>query len=162
MEKQIKAAKIILIVYGAILAFFGIWSLFEKGLMHITSSHMHAESVWIILMPALSIIGLAYLIFGINLHKIQKRKLTIHLIISGVSLIWFTLYVIAFFTGNTFSNKHTTYPEGTIRNVIEIAANIFDYLSIIISLAVIIIPQIIIGKKLYKVEKKSIPQSTSN
>lgn len=154
MEKHLKISKIFLIVYGAIIAFFSMCCLFEMGLTHIVSSPIQAENVWKIYMPVLTIIGLANLFFGINLRKIQKGKLTIHLIISAALIVWLTLYIIALFTGNMFINRPVTYPKGSPEDVMKIVASIFGFISIIIGLAVIIVPQIIIGKKLYKVEKE--------
>jgi len=156
MDKRIKVTKIFLIVYGGIMAFFGIWCLLIMGLMRTTPVPMKAESIWIIYMPILTIIGLSYLFLGINLRKIQKRKLTIYLIICGAFMVWLVLYLIAVFSQNMSSVWESGYPAGSDADRFHIVGIIFGFASCIIGLGVIIIPQIIIGKKLYKIAKEQI------
>jgi hypothetical protein len=93
-------------------------------------------------MPFLLMIGLSYLILGIRLPKLKTKILVSHIVISISLIIWTICWVL--FNGQ----GHDTITKLTESN--ETMAN---STSVITYLIIILIPQIIIGNKLYKLEK---------
>jgi len=53
------------------------------------------HGIWIIYMPLMILLGIAYLIFGLLFHQISSHKFQINLVLSALSLIWVLAYVIS-------------------------------------------------------------------
>jgi hypothetical protein len=93
-------------------------------------------------MPFLLMIGLSYLILGIRLPKLKTKILVSHIVISISLIIWTICWVLFNGQGHETSTKLAESNE-TMAN----STSVMTYLIIIL------IPQIIIGNKLYKLEK---------
>ena len=93
-------------------------------------------------MPFLLMIGLSYLILGIRLPKLKTKILVSHIVISISLMIWTICWVLFYGQGHETSTKLTESNETMANST-----------SVITYLIIILIPQIIIGNKLYKVEK---------
>jgi hypothetical protein len=93
-------------------------------------------------MPFLFMIGLSYLILGIRLPKLRAKIFASHIVISISLIIWTICWVL-------FDNQG----EKTSTGLKESTKTLADSISLITYLIVILIPQIIIGSKLYKLEK---------
>ena len=93
-------------------------------------------------MPFLLIIGLSYLILGIRLPKLKTKILVSHIVISISLIIWTICWVLFNGQGHETSTKLTESIEKMANST-----------SVIIGLIMILIPQIIIGNKLFKLEK---------
>jgi hypothetical protein len=93
-------------------------------------------------MPFLLMIGLSYLILGIRLPKLRTKILVSHIVISISLIIWTICWVLF--------NHQAQEAITELNEPTEITAN---STSLIIVLIIILIPQIIIGTKLYKLEK---------
>ena len=102
------------------------------------------KSVWLTYIPFLTAIGLLYTLFGFRFKKIRKNRLLIHIGFSVVSWIWLAFYVIAL-------DKTTTAPMEKIEQYFYLGGIIF-------SILLMVIPQFLIGKKIYQLEKKKIIQ----
>jgi len=149
MDKQTKVTKILLIIFGGMLTIFSLFSLFQVLITRfLTEKQMSVENIWIIFMPTLLIIGLAFLLTGIFITKIKNKKLLIHSTISILSIIWLILYIVSLGENNLSPSK---LPDEMDR----IIASVFYYFGIIVCSLLIIIPELIIGIKLYKIEKKN-------
>ena len=83
-------------------------------------------------MPFLFMIGLLYIILGIRLPKLKSGILVSHIILSIALIIWTICWIIF---------KH----QGQETSI--------DAIAIITHLIIILIPQIIIGDKLFRLEK---------
>jgi hypothetical protein len=88
-------------------------------------------------MPFLLMIGLSYLILGIRLPKLKSKMLVSHIVISISLIIWAICWVLF--------NSLVKKDQGQETNT--------DLISTITGFIIILIPQIIIGNKLYKLEK---------
>jgi len=131
------------------LTIFSLFSLFQVLITRfLTEKQMSVENIWIIFMPTLLIIGLAFLLTGIFITKIKNKKLLIHSTISILSIIWLILYIVSLGENNLSPSK---LPDEMDR----IIASVFYYFGIIVCSLLIIIPELIIGIKLYKIEKKN-------
>jgi hypothetical protein len=88
-------------------------------------------------MPFLLMIGLSYLILGIRLPKLKSKMLVSHIVISISLIIWTICWVL--FNSLVISDKEQETSTVSI--------------SVITVFIIILIPQIIIGNKLYRLEK---------
>lgn len=93
-------------------------------------------------MPFLLVIGLSYLILGIRLPKLRTKILVSHIVISVSLIIWTICWVL-------FNNQR----QETSTELTESTKTMATSISVITYLIIILIPQIIIGNKLYKLEK---------
>ena len=93
-------------------------------------------------MPFLLLIGLSYLILGIRLPKLKTKILVSHIVISISLMIWTICWVLFYGQGHD-----------TITKLTESNETMANSTSVITYLIIILIPQIIIGNKLYKLEK---------
>lgn len=137
-KKPTTIDKIITYIGGGI-AIFSLMCLFQVSIMSAEFSGS-LKSVWIIYMPILALMGGLYLLFGLKFKKIKKNKLTIHTIISVSSWIWMILYINAL---NTSSDATSDNPSGKY----------FYAGGIIVAILVMIIPQLLIGREIYKIER---------
>jgi len=96
-------------------------------------------------MPFLLIIGLSYLILGIRLPKLKTKMLVSHIFISISLIIWTICWVLFKFLFLKDQGQETITQ---LSDSTETMANIT-----LLIIVFIIIPQIIIGNKLYKLEK---------
>jgi hypothetical protein len=87
-------------------------------------------------------IGFSYLILGIRLSKLKTKILVSHIVISISLIIWTICWVLFNGQGQETTGKLT-----------ESSETMSNSTSIITYLIIILIPQIIIGNKLYKLEK---------
>ncbi|MDZ7743239.1 MAG: hypothetical protein U5Q03_16265 [Bacteroidota bacterium] len=145
-KKSASIDKIITYIGGGI-AVFSLMCIIQVSIM--SADFINSlKSVWIIYMPILALIGGLYFLFGLRFKKIKKNKLIIHIIISIASLIWLTLYINAL-------NKSDSIPNDSIETY-------FYFGGIITGIVIMIIPQFIIGRKIYKieVEKNATQQKT--
>ena len=145
MTKNEKIARVILIIYGGVKAFYASIFFFSLLLMKLIGTDMRAETIWFIYMPLLMILGFAFLFFGIYFKKLNIPKLNTHIILSVLSIVWLICYTIST-TSVTMTNQPNTYTPPVIRLI-------FVLFGIIISFSAFLIPQIIIGIKLYSAEK---------
>lgn len=126
----------IIIIIGSVVTIFSTISLMQVSMMDLESLNSIKE-VWKQFMPLLAIIGISYLIFGVLFEKISKNKLLIHILVCIASLLWFAFYV------NALSSKISL--EG-FNNIVVY----FYYLGIVFGFLIMIIPQLLIGIKIYK------------
>jgi hypothetical protein len=87
-------------------------------------------------------IGLSYLILGIRLPKHRTKILASHIVISISLIIWTTCWIL-------FNNQR----QETITEWNASTETMANSTPLIIIFIIILIPQIIIGNKLYKLEK---------
>jgi hypothetical protein len=147
MEKQIKGVRIFLIIYGGVMTIIPLFYLFSLVIVRfLFNNPMKGEIIWIIFMPILAIIGIMFLLTGLLIKKIKKRRLLIHIIISFFPIIWMVLYTIISFNCNHFPNKS----EGEINYIL---ARVFGYGAMVMVFLLFLVPEIIIGFKLYKIQK---------
>jgi len=144
-------AKTLLKIYGGIITFlaaiqlligFIIFSNWNFLINLIDQSFRRNPNYYFKFMPFLLIIGLSYLILGIRLPKLKTNILVSHIVISISLIIWTICWVLYNGQGHETSTKFTE-PIETMSNLSFV----------IIGLLIILIPQIIIGNKLYKLEK---------
>jgi hypothetical protein len=93
-------------------------------------------------MPFLLMIGLSYLILGFRLPKLRTKILVSHIFISISLIIWTICWVL-------FNNQ----AKEAITELNEPTKTMANSTQLIIVLIIILIPQIIIGAKLYQLEK---------
>lgn len=93
-------------------------------------------------MPILLLIGLLYLLLGIRLPKLRTKKLVFHIVISISLIIWTICWALF--------NSKVQETDAKLTESTEIMVN---STSLVIVLIIVLIPQIIIGNKLYKLEK---------
>jgi hypothetical protein len=94
MNRNEKVARVMLIVFGSIIAVYG-FLLFMVALIAIlTGTHEYFLKIWCILMPILCLLGFASVFLGIKFRKIPNRKLLIHIILSTLTVIWLNSYFI--------------------------------------------------------------------
>lgn len=145
MTKNEKIARVILIIYGGVKAFYAGVFFFSLLLMKLMGTDLHAETIWFIYMPILMVLGFAFLFFGIYLKKLTIPKLKTHIILSVLSIVWLICY--------TISTTNVTITDQPDTNTSPIIRLVFVIFGIIVSFSAFLIPQIIIGIKLYSAEK---------
>lgn len=145
MDKRFKGTRIFLIIYGAAIAFFSIYSLLLLLIMRTSPSHMPVGKVWLVFMPLLAIIGLAFLFFGVLIEKNKSKRMLIFLLISLSSIIWYILY--AFFAGAVYN-----FPFMGNTDVISTILKVLFYIMMVACSAVFIVPELIIWRNLKRIE----------
>lgn len=146
-----KASTLLKIFGGIVILFAAIFLLIalisisnQNSLINLIDQNFRGnQNYYFYFMPFLLLIGLSYLILGIRLPKLKANALLSHIVISISLIIWIICWVFykkealetsAELTGSTGSMTDSIY--------------LIPFLIIII-----LIPQIIIGSKLYKLEK---------
>ena len=106
--------------------------------------HYGNLNYYFLFMPFLLFIGASYLILGIRVLKLRTKLLIPHLIISILLILWIICCVIFnFFIKEKSSNLNTISESSEI---------IVKTLSLIFGFLFILVPQIIIGLNLYKLD----------
>ncbi|HNW68782.1 MAG TPA: hypothetical protein PKI01_00140 [Bacteroidales bacterium] len=149
MDKKIKGIRIFLIIYGGAITFLSFYFMTMSLLMITTSNDFSVERVWVVFMPFLFIIGICFLLFGLLIKKIKTKRQLIFLIISTLSIIWYILY--AYFVRGT-----SNYPFMGKTDGISIVLTVLFYITIVASSAVFIVPELIIWKKIKRIERQNI------
>ena len=134
----------IIIFFAAIHLLIGLINLSNQSfLINLIDKNFRGNTdYYFYFMPFLLLIGLSYLILGIRLPKLRTKILVSHIIISISLIIWTICWVL-------FNDQG----QETITELNEPAETMANSTSLIIGLIVILIPQIIIGNKLFKLEK---------
>jgi hypothetical protein len=101
------------------------------------------KNYYFIFMPFLLIIGLSYFILGIRLPKLKSKILFSHIVISISLIIWIICWFVFKDQGQETSPKWMEF-TGTLTNSFSLITSL---------LVIVLIPQFIIGNKLYKFEK---------
>ena len=141
MDKKIRGTRIILIIYGAVIAFFLFYFFAMSLLMSTASSHFSVERVWIVFMPFLFIIGIGFLFLGILIKRIRTKRQSIFLILSSFSIVWYILY--SFFVWRT-----SNLPFMEMTDSISIVLTVLFYITMVASSAIFIVPELIIWRNL--------------
>ena len=153
-----KDIKTISLLFGGFYIFIGAFSLlmikFIMPNFAPTSEEIFSKTyeilgnIWIIYMPLLIIIGICYLVFGFLNHKIKTSRFQINLLLSILSLFWVVAYMISnlryldiFLSGFRDSGMIGVF-------------YIFAGLGFIVVLALLTVPQYVIGKRIKKQDKK--------
>ena len=144
--KQIKFVRILLIIFGGAISLFALVGIILDLLLYfIDNSFAYPVDNYIIFMLIPIIIGLIYLFIGIYFIKMTKWKLPIHIVLSIVLICWFIPYFI--------------YHPGLIQNIIKFNPDlpispgiIIVYFQRIFLILLVLIFQMIIGRKLYKIK----------
>jgi C4-dicarboxylate transporter len=134
----------IIIFFAAIHLLIGLINLSNQSfLINLIDKNFRGNTdYYFYFMPFLLLIGLSYLILGIRLPKLRTKILVSHIIISISLIIWTICWVL-------FNDQG----QETITELNESAETMANSTSLIIVLIIILIPQIIIGNKLYRLEK---------
>ncbi|MCF8332046.1 MAG: hypothetical protein K9H84_06305 [Bacteroidales bacterium] len=132
-----KIDMIIAILGGAITIF----SFMMLAQLFVMSSNFMGplKSVWLKYIPVMTAIGLSYTLFGLRFKRLKKNRLLIHIGFSIVSWIWLLFYIIAL-------DKTNTGPAEKIEQY-------FYYGGLILAILLMVIPQYLIGRKIYLLEK---------
>jgi ABC-type Na+ efflux pump permease subunit len=105
----------------------------QDPLIHLIGRNFRVNpNYYFYFMPFLFLIGLLYIILGIRLPKIKSGILASHIVISVFLIIWTVCWIF-------FKNQGQETST--------------DPIAIITYLIIILIPQIIIGDKLFRLEK---------
>ena len=133
-----------IIFFAAIFLLIGLINLSNQSfLINLIDKNFRGNTdYYFYFMPFLLMIGLSYLILGIRLPKLRTKILVSHIIISISLIIWTICWVL-------FNNQ----AQEAITELNEPTETTANSTSLIIVLIIILIPQIIIGNKLYKLEK---------
>jgi len=133
-----------IILFAAIFLLIGLINLSNQNfLINLIDKDFHGNpNYYFYFMPFLLMIGLSYLILGIRLHKLRNKIFVSHIVISILLIIWTICWVLYNFQG-----------QETITDLNKSTETMANSTSLIIVLIIILIPQIIIGNKLYKLEK---------
>lgn len=126
----------IIIIIGSVVTLFSTISLMQVSMMNLESLNSIKE-VWKQFMPLLAIIGISYLTFGVLFEKVGNNRLLVHILVSIASLLWFIFYV------NALSSKIS------LEGFNEIIVYSY-YVGIVFGFLIMIIPQLLIGIKIYK------------
>ena len=146
-----KATTLLKIFGGTIIFFAAIFLLIafislsnQNSLVNLIDQNFRGnQNSYFYFMPFLLIIGLSYLFLGIRLPKLRGKVLIYHIAISISLIIWIISWVL-FKDQVKETSIELNVSSGTLTNPIYL----LTFLIIII-----IIPQIIIGSKLYKLGK---------
>lgn len=149
-QSDTKSRTLLLILGGtivflaAIYLMIGLVSLSNQNLLItlIDENFRGNQNHYLYFMPFLLMIGLSYLILGIWLPRLKTKILVSHIVISISLIIWTICWVL-------FNNRG----QATSTGLTEPAETMVNSTSVIIGFIIILIPQIIIGNKLYKLEK---------
>jgi hypothetical protein len=145
-------ATTLLKIYGGIITFlaaiqlligFIIFSNWNLLINLIDQNFRRNPTYYFKFMPFLLIIGLSYLILGIRLPKLKTKILVSYIFISISLIIWTICWALFKNQGQETITELTKF-TGTITNSISLIAGL---------IILILIPQIIIGNKLFKIEK---------
>lgn len=128
----------IIAILGGAITIFSFMMLVQSFVMPSDSLEV-LKSVWLKYIPFLTAIGLLYTFFGLRFKRIKKNRLLIHILISVASWIWFIFYAMALEKANTTQMEKT--------------GEYFYLGGIILSILVMLIPQVLIGKKIYQLER---------
>lgn len=88
-------------------------------------------------------------------NKIKKLRIWIHILVSVLSIIWFIFYFRAMEAITTFPDEF----EDPFDYRIEFA---FYHGAVVFGFLIMIVPQIIIGIKIYKINKNAIHYIVKN
>ena len=134
----------IIIFFAAIHLLIGLINLSNQSfLINLIDKNFRGNTnYYFYFMPFLLMIGLSYLILGIRLPKLRTKILVSHIIISISLIIWTICWVL-------FNDQG----QETITELNEATETMANSTTLIIVLIIILIPQIIIGNKLYRLEK---------
>ena len=134
----------IIIFFAAIHLLIGLINLSNQSfLINLIDKNFRGNTdYYFYFMPFLLLIGLSYLILGIRLPKLRTKILVSHIIISISLIIWTICWVL-------FNDQG----QETITELNESTETMANSTTLIIVLIIILIPQIIIGNKLYRLEK---------
>ena len=133
-----------IIFFAAIFLLIGLINLSNQNfLINLIDQNFRGNlNFYFYFMPFLLMIGLSYLILGIRLSKLKTKILVSHIVISISLMIWTICWVLFNGQGHETITKLTESNETMANSTI-----------VITYLIIILIPQIIIGNKLYKLEK---------
>ena len=139
---QLKGVKNFLIIYGAIMSGMAFLTLITNlpGLIFRYPLVLSLSQ-----MPAMLPVALAYLILGIKFYNLQSNRYRVFLWINILSLIWFLLCLAAIFF---YNSQIATDPNYNFSG----AHWYINYLSPFFYASIILVPGIIILKKLKKVQ----------
>lgn len=141
-HQKLKGVKNFLIIYGAIMSGFAFLTIITNLPILIFRSPLILS---LSQMPAMLPVALAYLIFGIKFYNLQSKRFRVFLWINILSLIWFLLYLAGIFLYNSYIATDPNYNFSGAHWYINYSSPFF-YASIIL------VPGIIILKKLNKVK----------
>lgn len=146
MNRQIKGTRIFLLIFGGIILFFSVFGLLADLLIREAATITTIEQTWLISMSFQALIGLVFMFFGIFINKIKKGKFLLHLAISALSIILIVLSDIFVVPDNASSTSNLSDPNHHIDTI-------FNYFGMAIFFLMFIIPEIIIGIRLYRIER---------